>query len=45
MSVVSILLCFVFLGFFLLLMPLAIYLFAKLVPEKYPSFRTKNEVL
>ncbi len=35
MSIVSMLVCFGFLGFFLFVMPLAIYLFAKLFPNKY----------
>jgi len=38
MSIVSMLVCFVFLGFFLFVLPLAIYLFARLFPDKYPSF-------
>jgi hypothetical protein len=38
MSILSIFVCFVFLGFFLFVMPLSIYLFAKLFPDKYPSF-------
>ncbi len=38
MSTASLLLCFAFLGFFLFLMPLLLYLFARRFPDKYPSF-------
>jgi hypothetical protein len=38
MSIASSLICLVFLGFFLCVMPLSIYLFAKRFPSKYPSF-------
>ena len=38
MLIVPLLLWIVFLGFFLFVMPLSIYLFAKLFPDKYPSF-------
>jgi hypothetical protein len=38
MSIVNMLVCFVFLGFFLFVVPLSIYLFARFFPNKYPSF-------
>jgi hypothetical protein len=38
MSIVTGFVCFVFLGFFLFVLPLSIYLFAKLFPDEYPGF-------
>jgi hypothetical protein len=38
MSITAIVVCVVFLAFFLFVMPLSIYLFAKLFPDRYPSF-------
>lgn len=38
MSIVSVMLWCVFLAFFLLVLPVSIYLFAKLFPNEYPSF-------
>ena len=38
MSIASLLLCIAFLGFFLLVMPLSLYLFARLFPDRYPGF-------
>lgn len=38
MSTTSMLLWFVFLGFFLFVMPLLLYLFAQRFPDKYPNF-------